>query len=74
MVLGLTRNIGSFNPVIVAFKTWVDLFRKAAHAGSWKNAIRYFINPPGWSHDGSSQTAREMIEAYNLTHPDTPIR
>ena len=49
-VYGLTRNIGSFNPVVVAFKTWIELFRKVRHAGSLKNGVQYFFRPPGWSH------------------------
>ena len=57
---GLTKNIGSFNPVIVAFKTWSELIRSAAGSGSLKNAVNYFIKPPGWSHDGSSSTVKEM--------------
>ncbi len=71
-VYGLTRNIGSFNPVIVAFKTWGGLFRKAAHAGSIGNTLRYFIKPPGWSHDGSSLTTRELIEEQKRLHPAGP--
>jgi sterol desaturase/sphingolipid hydroxylase (fatty acid hydroxylase superfamily) len=70
---GLTRNIGSFNPVTVAFKTWQILFRKAAASGSFKNALGYFIHPPGWSHDGSTQTTRMMIEQYNREHPGEKI-
>jgi sterol desaturase/sphingolipid hydroxylase (fatty acid hydroxylase superfamily) len=62
---GLTNNIGSFNPFVVAFKTWKELFKKAASAGSFKAAIGYFINPPGWSHNGSTQTAKQMLEEYN---------
>jgi sterol desaturase/sphingolipid hydroxylase (fatty acid hydroxylase superfamily) len=62
---GLTRNIGSFNPAIVAFKTWGELFRKAFRSGSLWTGIRYFLHPPGWSHDGSTKTTRQMIEEYN---------
>lgn len=57
---GLTKNIGSFNPVIVAFKTWEGLFRSAYRSGSLKTAVKYFLKPPGWSHDGSSETVKEM--------------
>jgi hypothetical protein len=67
---GLTRNIGSFNPVIVAFKTWGDLFRRAGRAGSLPNAIGYFVRPPGWSHDGSTLTARQMVEEYKRLQPE----
>jgi len=70
---GLTRNIGSFNPVVVAFKTWVDLFKKAFSSGSIKKGIHYFIQPPGWSHDGSTKTTKQMIEEYNQIHSDKPL-
>lgn len=57
---GLTKNIDSFNPVIVALKTWKELFAAAIRSGSFKNGFNYFIQPPGWSHDGSSKTVRQM--------------
>ncbi|MGB8194753.1 MAG: sterol desaturase family protein [Chitinophagaceae bacterium] len=59
-VYGLTNNIGSFNPFTVALKTWGQLFSKASRSGSLRNGINYFIQPPGWSHDGSSKTVRQM--------------
>jgi sterol desaturase/sphingolipid hydroxylase (fatty acid hydroxylase superfamily) len=59
-VYGLTQNIKSFNPFVVALKTWGDLFKKARRSGSVKNAVNYFIQPPGWSHDGSTRTVRQM--------------
>ena len=62
---GLTNNIGSFNPFIVAFKTWGELFNKGWKSGSVRHFINYFFQPPGWSHDGSSKTVREMREGGN---------
>ena len=70
---GLTRNVNTFNPVAVAFSEWKHLYRKMVAANSAKQAFRYLIKPPGWSHDGSTKTAREMIEDYNRLHPDNPI-
>ena len=43
------------------------------HRGLSRHGINYLLRPPGWSHDGSSKTAREMIEEYNRLHPDSPI-
>jgi sterol desaturase/sphingolipid hydroxylase (fatty acid hydroxylase superfamily) len=60
-VYGLTKNIESYNPFVIAFKTWGELFGKAVHSGSFRNGINYFIQPPGWSHDGSSKTVRQML-------------
>lgn len=69
---GLTKNIESFNPVVIALHTWGDLFRAARKSGSWRNAVNYFLMPPGWSHDGSSRTARQMREEIKKSsHPVT---
>ena len=70
---GLTRNVNTFNPVLVAFSEWKHLYKKMISARSAKDAFKYLIKPPGWSHDGSTKTAREMIEEYNRLHPQKPI-
>ena len=59
-VYGLTKNIESYNPALIAFKTWGELFKKAYTSGSLKNGLHYFIKPPGWSHDGSSKTTAQL--------------
>jgi sterol desaturase/sphingolipid hydroxylase (fatty acid hydroxylase superfamily) len=59
-IYGLTKNIGSFNPFTVAFKTWGELLTAARKAGSIKQSVTYFIKPPGWSHDGSTKTVQEL--------------
>ncbi|MFI5154458.1 MAG: sterol desaturase family protein, partial [Chitinophagales bacterium] len=63
---GLT-NKPKFNTITgIQFQEWVSLFKKAAKAGSVKNAINYFIQPPGWSHDGSSKTVAQMRRPLSL--------
>jgi sterol desaturase/sphingolipid hydroxylase (fatty acid hydroxylase superfamily) len=64
---GLTKNIGSFNPFIVAFKTWKELLQAAGRTGSIRHGIMYFIKPPGWSHDGSSKTVKELRRCAGQT-------
>jgi sterol desaturase/sphingolipid hydroxylase (fatty acid hydroxylase superfamily) len=63
---GLTKNIGSFHPFAVAFKTWVELLQAARQAGSLKNAVNYFLKPPGWSHDGRTKTVHQMRKAMSV--------
>jgi sterol desaturase/sphingolipid hydroxylase (fatty acid hydroxylase superfamily) len=70
---GLTRNVNTFNPVAVAFTEWNHLLKKMRTTRSLKDAVKYLIMPPGWSHDGSSKTAKEMIGEYNRLNPDNPI-
>jgi sterol desaturase/sphingolipid hydroxylase (fatty acid hydroxylase superfamily) len=57
---GLTKNIDTYNPVRVAFHEWVAMIRDARAAGSWSDSLRYLVQPPGWSPDGSTLTANQM--------------
>lgn len=61
---GLTKNIHSFNPVKIAFHDWSAMLRSAAGARSWREALGYVFLRPGWSPDGSTQTAREMQREF----------
>ncbi|RYY89993.1 MAG: sterol desaturase family protein [Chitinophagaceae bacterium] len=57
---GLTRNIGSFNPFVVALKTWSELFGRVAKARSWRERAGYLFGAPGWSPDGSTLTTKQL--------------
>jgi sterol desaturase/sphingolipid hydroxylase (fatty acid hydroxylase superfamily) len=59
---GLTKNIESFNPAVIAFKTWGELFKKAFSSGSVLIGFKYLIHPPGWSHDGSTKATTQLRE------------
>jgi len=48
---GLTKNIGTYNPVRIAFHEWVDMFRDAWDAPGWRNKLRYIFGNPAWRHD-----------------------
>ena len=53
-IYGLTKNIGSFNPLYVAFHEWLAMFRDAFTSNTTlSNKLLYFIKPPGWKHDGT---------------------
>ena len=57
---GLTHQPEYTGPVNILFHEWKALLRDVKHAPGFKNKLLYFFNPPGWSHDGSSQTARVL--------------
>ncbi|HYW05110.1 MAG TPA: sterol desaturase family protein [Gammaproteobacteria bacterium] len=46
---GLTRNIGTFNPLRIAFHEWRDLFRDISGTRRLRHALGYLVMPPGWS-------------------------
>jgi hypothetical protein len=61
VVYGLTSNLKSYDPINMVFHEWKnifnDLFKKKAPL---KAKILYLFGPPGWSHDGSTKTSREL--------------
>jgi hypothetical protein len=65
-VYGLTKKFESYNPVTITFHEWISMFKKMVHSGSFRNAVNYLIQPPGWSHDGSSKTIRQLKKEIAL--------
>ena len=63
---GLVKNLGTFNPIRVAFHEWVGIFRDLLRPGlSLRQRLMYAVAPPGWSHDGSRDTS-ETIKRKHL--------
>lgn len=54
---GIVRNLPGFNPLWAAFHEWIAIARDVLRARSWRDRLRYLVGPPGWSPDGSRDTA-----------------
>ncbi|MCE0506376.1 sterol desaturase family protein [Roseivivax sp. GX 12232] len=68
---GLVRNLGTFNPLRVAFHEWAAIFRDVTRPGlSWRARLAYAFAPPGWSHDGSRDTSAAIKEKHLARHPE----
>lgn len=68
---GLVHNLGTFNPIRVAFHEWIGVFKDMFQPGiSLKHRLMYAVMPPGWSHDGSRQTSKMIKEGYVRRNPD----
>ncbi|HTD40559.1 MAG TPA: sterol desaturase family protein [Mucilaginibacter sp.] len=61
---GLTKQPEDTGPVNILFHEWKAMIRDIKRAPSLKAKLQYLFNPPGWSHDGSTQTARAMQREY----------
>ena len=61
---GLTHQPDNAGPVNVLFHEWKALVRDVKKAPSLKAKLGYMFNPPGWSHDGSTKTARALQREY----------
>ena len=62
VVYGLTTNIDSYNPITMVFHEWKEIGIDLKKKTTFKEKLAYVFGPPGWSHDGSKQTARQMRE------------
>jgi len=70
---GLTKQPENTGPVNILFHEWKALFRDIKKAPSLKTKLQYLFNPPGWSHDGSTQTARVMQREYRSVEQSREI-
>jgi len=58
---GLTKPLANpHHPVKVVFHEWANLGNDLRKKTSLLNKLKYLFMPPGWSHDGSSKTAKEL--------------
>lgn len=57
---GLTKNINTYNPGIMVFHEWINIFNDLRKKCSFKDKLLYVFGPPGWSHDGSTKTSSQL--------------
>ncbi len=60
VVYGLTENIKTHNPIKMVFHEWINIYSDLKKPSSLKAKFMYVFGPPGWSHDGSKKTARQL--------------
>jgi sterol desaturase/sphingolipid hydroxylase (fatty acid hydroxylase superfamily) len=60
VVYGLTKDIESFNPLVIGFHEFGAIGRDVARAPTIAAKLGYIFAPPGWSHDGSTKTATQL--------------
>lgn len=67
-VYGLTTPLTTCNPIKVIFHEWIAIFTDLLKPVSFKAKINYLLGLPGWSHDGSRKTSRQMREGLQKQH------
>lgn len=61
---GIVKNLGTFNPLRIAFHEWLGIARDVIGAKSLRHALGYMFGPPGWSPDGSRMTSAKLKERW----------
>ena len=58
---GLTKPLdNAWHPAKIIFHEWQSIGKDMRKKISFRTRLKYLFMPPGWSHDGSSKTAKQM--------------
>jgi sterol desaturase/sphingolipid hydroxylase (fatty acid hydroxylase superfamily) len=60
VVYGLTKNIDSYNPAVIATHEWRDIAEDVATAETWHDRWSFLLRGPGWAYERRDRTAREV--------------
>lgn len=65
-VYGLTKPLAHpHHPVKVIFHEWSAIAKDLKKKTSLRHKLGYLFQPPGWSHDGSSLTTKQLRKEWN---------
>ena len=59
-IYGITENIKSYNPAVIATHEYINLWRDVKRATKTADKLKYLFYPPGWSHDGENRTSNYL--------------
>lgn len=73
---GLTKPVeNAANPLKIIFHEWRSMVCDLKKKTSFTTRLKYIFMPPGWSHDGSTKTARQMRlerkDRFRQAQPDS---
>jgi sterol desaturase/sphingolipid hydroxylase (fatty acid hydroxylase superfamily) len=57
---GLTENIRTYHPLKMVFHEWINILKDLRKPVPLKAKLMYVFGPPGWSHDGSKKTSKQL--------------
>ncbi len=61
---GLTKNIDNVTPVNIIFHEWFEIWRDIIQPKlTFKQRFLYLFGAPGYSHDGSRKTTKELLKS-----------
>ncbi len=66
VIYGLTENIHSNNLVKIIFHEWRNIGKDLTKQVPFKAKLMYVFGPPGWSHDGSKKTSKQLRAETDL--------
>lgn len=68
---GLTTPLdNAHHPVNIVLHEWRSIGKDLKQEISWKQKLGYLFQPPGWSHDGSKKTSRQLRAEWKKNMQD----
>ncbi len=61
VVYGLTKNVDSYNPMVVASHEYKDILRDVAASDNWPDRLSFVLRGPGWAYERHRE--RSELEA-----------
>ena len=61
VVYGLTKNINSFNPVVIAGHEYVDMIKDMASAPTWRDRMMTLLGSPGGADRNATTSASALV-------------
>ena len=59
-IYGLTKNIETYHPIVVATHEYHEIWKDIRRAKKWQDKLKYIFFAPGWSHDGLDRRAKTL--------------
>ena len=57
---GLPKGPDTYNPIKIVLYEYSHMLNDIKNVSGWKEKLKYIFYPPGWSHNGSTQTASQL--------------
>jgi sterol desaturase/sphingolipid hydroxylase (fatty acid hydroxylase superfamily) len=57
---GISHDPGTYNPITHNLFEFQEIWKDVKKAPGLRNKLMYIFGPPGWSHDGSSMTSKQL--------------
>ncbi len=62
VVYGLTTNIESFNPAVIATHEYRDIARDVADSTTWRDRLSFVLRGPGWAYEQHRRKHEEAAQ------------
>ena len=70
---GVSHPPNSYNPWVILTHEYKDIWNDTKKTKNWVHKFMYVFGPPGWSHDGSTITVKEMRKKLKLKAQESSL-